>query len=149
MSALAATTRASSGRLITLGTMIAASGPRITTTTMTSIRVKPSEPSRKGSRLIIDSRSIMLLCRGAAGPAAGRPLLHHHEPEIARREARDVRHYCRDVRVRHTEPLGERRRVLVDGDGRDPAPVGVGVVRSAERLVRERAVGRAAAHRAA
>src|SRR5215475_12776937 len=139
MSALAATTRASSGRLITLGTMIAASRPRITTTTMTSIRVKPSEPGRKGSDLITGSRSIMRLCflacgRRARWPAA-RALLHHHEPEIARREARDVGHYCRDVGVRHAEPLGERRRVLVDRDGRDPAPVGVGVVRSAERLV--------------
>src|SRR5262245_63759835 len=108
MSALAATTRASSGRLITLGTMIAASRPRITTTTMTSIRVKPSEPGRKGSRLITDSRSIVLLGLVAGRPArrpAGPTLLHHHEPEIARREARDVRHYCRDVRVRHAEPL--------------------------------------------
>src|SRR5215831_18354504 len=151
MSALAATTRASSGRLITLGTMIAASRPRITTTTMTSIRVKPSEPRRKGSRLIIGSRSIMFfyasppgrVLRPASLPAAG-TRLRHHEPQIARREARDVRHDRRDIRVRHAEPLGEGRRILIDRGGRNPTPVGVGVVRTAERLVRERAVGRAA-----
>jgi hypothetical protein len=37
----ARTTRASSGRLITRGTTMAASMPRITTTTITSMSVKP------------------------------------------------------------------------------------------------------------
>jgi len=56
ISCLAATMRASSGRLITLGTISAASTPRMTITTMSSMRVKPSECfslKRKGKAGVI------------------------------------------------------------------------------------------------